>query len=58
VQRVVVIFDIARHQSLGHKGLWIDCGLCPKQTRWDGLPPPALRRVEPPRELLRRLLVP
>jgi hypothetical protein len=54
----MVIFDIARHQSLGHPGLWIECDRCPKPTTWDGLPPVALHRVEPARELLRRFLVP
>jgi hypothetical protein len=58
VLRAVVVYDIARHQHLGHPGLWIDCDLCPKPTRWDGLPPAALRRVEPPRALLRALLRP
>jgi hypothetical protein len=58
VRAVVVILDIARHQHLGHPGLWVHCDLCPKPTTWDGLAPPALRRVEPARELLRRLMVP
>ena len=54
----MVIYDIARHQHLGHPGLWVNCALCPKPTTWDGLPPEALRRIEPARELWRRLLVP
>jgi hypothetical protein len=54
----MVIFDITRHQHLGHPGLWVDCALCPKPTTWDGLPPPTLRRVEPARAFLRRHQVP
>jgi hypothetical protein len=47
----MVIYDIARHQHLGHPGLWVNCDLCPKPTTW-------YERVRPAGELLRRLLVP